>query len=70
MDQSRVEVDRAICIGSGDCIRVAPQAFDLDSDGLAFVVDSGTTPLDALRLAVDSCPSGAIRMATDLKIDQ
>jgi ferredoxin len=35
-----VEIDRDVCIGSGNCVYEAPGAFDLDDDTIAFVVDA------------------------------
>lgn len=63
MHRLNVEIDQAICIGSGDCVRIAPVAFDLDDDGLAVLLDPASTSSEALRLAASSCPSGAIRIA-------
>jgi ferredoxin len=48
-----ISVDREMCVGSGNCMFWAPGAFDLDDDGVSFVVDSGAaTP--------DMCPTRAI----------
>jgi ferredoxin len=35
-----VDIDRDVCIGSGNCVYEAPGAFDLDDDTIAFVVDA------------------------------
>ena len=32
-------VDRALCIGSGDCVDTAPDVFQLDDEDKAVVVD-------------------------------
>ena len=34
-----VEIDRDVCMGSGNCVYEAVGAFDLDDDGIAIVVD-------------------------------
>ena len=34
-----VEIDRDVCMGSGNCVYEAPGVFDLDDDSVAFVVD-------------------------------
>ena len=33
----KVKVDRSVCIGAASCVAVAPNAFDLDSEGKAVV---------------------------------
>lgn len=33
----KVKVDRDLCIGAASCVAVAPNAFDLDSEGKAVV---------------------------------
>lgn len=58
----RVEVDPELCIGSGNCVHLAPKAFELDADGVAVPVDPGAVSDDRLRLAARSCPTGAIRV--------
>ena len=35
-----VDIDRDVCMGSGNCVYEAPGVFDLDGDSVAFVVDS------------------------------
>src|SRR5437868_6341955 len=56
----RVEVDHAVCIGSGDCVRIAPTAFALDDEGFAYVLDPSTVDEETLRRAERACPSAAI----------
>lgn len=36
----RITVDRDRCVGSAYCQRIAPATFDLDDDGIAFVLDA------------------------------
>lgn len=38
----RVWVDHGLCMGAGTCESVAPAAFAMASDGLAYVKESGT----------------------------
>jgi ferredoxin len=56
-----VRLDRHLCVGFGDCIEVAPEAFELDEEGIA-VVRSGAEAVDAARLieACRSCPVDAL----------
>lgn len=58
--EARVHVDRSICIGAGNCARLAPEAFVVDADHVASVVDPSQVPVDRLRLAERSCPTGAL----------
>lgn len=62
--RARVEADREVCIGSGNCVASLPEVFDQDEDGLVVL---RVTSVDAdreaqLRRAVLRCPSGAIRL--------
>ena len=59
----RIEVDRELCMGSGNCIFWAPGVFELDDDGIAVVVDPTASPADKIALAVDGCPTRAISVA-------
>jgi len=61
----RVEVDQDVCIGSGECVRVASTAFSLEPGGVAVVTDPASVDADALRTAEAQCPSGAIRVYED-----
>lgn len=62
-----VTVDPELCIGSGDCVRVAPTAFHLDPDTGVSVPLEGTagTDLDRLVRAAEGCPTQAIRVVAD-----
>jgi len=55
-----VSIDRDVCMGSGNCVYEAPGAFDLDEDGIAFVVDPGAVSEDTLVAVGKRCPSHAI----------
>jgi ferredoxin len=59
---ARVSVDPELCIGSGECNRIAPTAFLLDDAAGVSVPLPGAldTPLDSLLEAARSCPTGAI----------
>jgi len=59
-----VTVDRATCIGAGDCVRRAPGAFALDAENVATVIDPAGADEESLRAAERSCPSGAIMIET------
>ena len=55
-----IEVDRDVCMGSGNCVYEAPGVFDLDDDQIAFVVDPGAAPQDCVVTAARKCPTRAI----------
>ena len=60
-----VEIDRDVCIGSGNCVYEAPGVFDLDDDSVAFVVDPAGAPEDEVIAAARKCPTGAITVRRD-----
>ena len=55
-----IEVDRQLCIGSGDCVDTAPDVFQLDEEDKAVVVDPDGAPLDDVIDAARNCPVSAI----------
>ena len=55
-----VEVDRSLCIGSGDCVDTAPDVFQLDAEDKAVVVDPDGAPVDEVLEAAGNCPVTAI----------
>ena len=55
-----IEVDRQLCIGSGDCVDTAPDVFQLDDEDKAVVVDPDGAPLDDVIDAARNCPVSAI----------
>ena len=59
----RIEVDRDLCIGSGDCVATAPAVFELDDDGKAVVLDPDGAPVDDVVEAAMNCPVTAIFVA-------
>src|SRR5699024_9383173 len=64
----RIEADRNVCIGAGQCVMVAPEVFDQgEEDGLVEVLDTAP-PKDraaVVREAELLCPSGAITVHED-----
>ena len=58
----RARVDRPRCIGAGNCITIAPTAFDwYEGDfGKAGVVDAASVDEEKLREAALACPTQAI----------
>ena len=58
-----ITVDRALCIGSGDCVDTAPDVFQLDDEDKAVVVDPDGASLDDVIDAARNCPVSAILVA-------
>ena len=58
-----IEVDRALCIGSGDCVDTAPDVFQLDDEDKAVVVDPDGADTDTVLEAAGNCPVTAIFVA-------
>ena len=62
-----VSIDADLCIGSGDCGRLVPQAFLLD-EALGVSVPlpgAGEAPLELLVQAATACPTNAIEVVTE-----
>lgn len=61
----RVNADRDVCIGSGNCVFAAPDVFDQAGDGLVHLLDPEPAEKleESVRDAVARCPSGAISLS-------
>jgi ferredoxin len=58
-----IEVDRGLCIGSGDCVDTAPDVFQLDAEEKAVVVDPDGASVDDVVQAAENCPVSAITVS-------
>ncbi|MGI5121658.1 ferredoxin [Marinactinospora thermotolerans] len=58
----RARAETGVCVGAGQCARVAPALFDQHDDGTVRLLraDVPAEARDDLLLAVDLCPSGAL----------
>ena len=59
----RVRIDSDRCEGHNRCVAVAPELFDSDDYGYAFVIGDGDVSAAAeekARLAVANCPERAV----------
>ena len=58
----KVQVISDLCIGCGACHAIAPEVFDMNDEGLAYVKsnDNVENNKDAVIDAVESCPTSAI----------
>lgn len=58
-----VRIDRLLCVGFGDCIDDAPEAFELDGDGVvAFREGVAGAERERLVRACDACPVDALTL--------
>lgn len=60
----RARVDRHKCVGAGNCITIAPTAFDWHEGDFAKadVVEPGSVDEELLRSAALACPTGAVEV--------
>lgn len=56
----RVEIDRDLCVGFGDCVDAAPEAFELDDEEIAVFTTPEETSREELLRACRACPVDAI----------
>ncbi|MEU0744325.1 ferredoxin [Streptomyces sp. NPDC006134] len=61
----RIDIDKDVCIGAGQCALTAPDVFLQDDDGYGTLApgreDGGGSPL--VREAARACPVGAITVS-------
>jgi ferredoxin len=59
---TRLTVDPELCVGTAECVRLAPQAFEIDEDRGVSVPRPGaaTTEIAVLQEAAFNCPTRAI----------
>ncbi len=61
----RIQADREVCVGSGQCVLTEPAVFDQsDDDGRVQLLTQRPGPqyAQAVRDAVDLCPSRALSL--------
>ena len=56
----RIEVDRELCFGFGDCVDTAPAVFALDEHNVAIVIDPDGADANLIVEAAQNCPVDAI----------
>lgn len=63
----RIQADRNVCIGSGNCVLTAADVFDQDEEAILMLLPD--TPLAGqeprVRDAVAGCPPGALSIGED-----
>jgi ferredoxin len=55
-----VRIDRTLCVGFGDCIDEAAEAFRLDDEGIVVFAEPERVARDRILSACDACPVDAI----------
>lgn len=60
-----VTIDRLLCVGFGDCIDEAPEAFEFDEEGIAVLTGPETVERERLIKACDVCPVDAITVTDE-----
>ncbi len=66
MAKYKITVDRNLCIGAGTCVAIAPQAFALDNEAKAIVLDSASNEDENTVLeSAKACPVAAIILVDD-----
>lgn len=56
----RIRIDRQLCVGFGDCVEGAPEAFRLDEEDVAVFTAPERVENARLLAACDACPVDAI----------
>lgn len=58
----KVSVDFDVCASTGACTQVAPEVFEVRSDGYLYILieEPGEDLRDSVQTAVDMCPTAAI----------
>ena len=56
----RVRIDRTLCVGFGDCVTAAPDAFVLDNEDIAVFRAPESVDRSCLLRACAACPVDAL----------
>lgn len=56
----RVRIDRALCVGFGECVTEAPEAFALDGEDIVVFLNPEQVDRERLLRACDLCPVDAL----------
>jgi ferredoxin len=63
----KIEANRDVCIGAGNCVLAAEDVFDQDDDAIVVVLQEqpSADQETEVRNAVAQCPSGALSLVED-----
>ncbi|HWP38251.1 MAG TPA: ferredoxin [Gemmatimonadales bacterium] len=56
----RIRIDRTLCVGFGNCVKEAPEAFVIADDGVVSFVAPQSVPRERLIEACGTCPVDAL----------
>lgn len=56
----RVRIDRTLCVGFGDCVEAAAEAFRLDGEGIVTFLEPERVDRGRLVAACETCPVDAL----------
>ncbi len=56
----KVRIDRGLCVGFGECVSAAPEAFALDGEDVAVFMKPEQVDRERLLQACDACPVDAL----------
>lgn len=56
----RIRIDRTLCVGFGECVTAAPEAFGLDGDDIAAFMKPEAVERERLLKACEACPVDAL----------
>ncbi|HEX9729929.1 MAG TPA: ferredoxin [Gemmatimonadales bacterium] len=56
----RIAIDVTLCVSFGDCVDAAPDAFQLDGDGICAFVEPERVDRPRLISACEACPVDAL----------
>jgi ferredoxin len=56
----KIRIDRGLCVGFGDCVEGAPEAFVLDDEGLVLFKEPEKVERERLLAACEACPVDAL----------
>ena len=65
-----VRIDRLLCVGFGDCIEEAPEAFEFDEEGIAILTNPEDVERERLFRACEACPVDAIEIEDATAADE
>lgn len=56
-----ITIDKDKCLGCGTCVALAPKVFKIGDDAKAQVISPAGDTDENIKIAIDSCPVGAIK---------
>ena len=56
----RIEIDPLLCVAFADCVRIAPEAFELNEAGVVVLVEPQRVERARLLEACAACPVDAL----------